>query len=98
MTATAVAPEIVAALRTVADPCSLAMGAPIDVWDLGLVQEVEEADGHVTVHLLLTDFSCSYFRDMRRHIIDALLAVPGVDTAEVTLSTDSLWSPDLMRV
>ena len=92
-----VADPIVEALRAVADPCSLAMGAPIDVWSLGLVEDVVVDDGHARVDLLLTDISCGYFRDMRRHIIDALLEVPGVESVEVKLVTSMLWTPDRMR-
>jgi hypothetical protein len=43
------------------------------------------------VHLL------RLYRDMRRHLIDVLLELPGVDAVDVTLATDIVWTPDRMR-
>lgn len=89
---------VVAGLRTVTDPCSLAMGAPIDIWCLGLVETLGIAGGRVTVGLVLTDFSCVYFQNIRRYVTDALLDVPGVDEVDVELVTTTLWTADRMRV
>ena len=89
--------EVLAQLRKVIDPCSIKMCAPVDIWEMGLVEDVEVIGGRVGVRLVLTDISCVFYRDMRRHVIDVLLELPGVDTVDVTLATDILWTPDRMR-
>lgn len=89
--------EVLAQLRKVIDPCSIKMCAPVDIWEMGLVEEVEVTGGRVGVRLVLTDISCVFYRDMRRHVIDVLLELPGVEAVDVTLATDILWTPDRMR-
>ncbi|MDQ4097922.1 MAG: iron-sulfur cluster assembly protein [Actinomycetota bacterium] len=89
--------EVLAQLRKVIDPCSIKMCAPVDIWEMGLVDDVEVAGGRVQVRLVLTDISCVFYRDMRRHVIDVLLELPGVEAVDVTLATDILWTPDRMR-
>jgi metal-sulfur cluster biosynthetic enzyme len=89
--------EVLAQLRKVIDPCSIKMCAPVDIWEMGLVDDVEVAGGRVRVRLVLTDISCVFYRDMRRHVIDVLLELPGVEAVDVTLATDILWTPDRMR-
>lgn len=84
----------VEALRQVLDPCSVSMGTPLDIVEMGLVDDVEVRDGCVHVTLLLTDFSCPHYAAMRQHIIDVLRDVPGVKGADVELATHSLWTPD----
>jgi metal-sulfur cluster biosynthetic enzyme len=90
--------EILGRLRTVIDPCSIKMCAPVDIWEMGLVEELEVTGGRVRVTLVLTDISCVFYRDMRRHIVDVLLELPGVEAVDVTLATDILWTPDRMRI
>jgi metal-sulfur cluster biosynthetic enzyme len=84
-------------LRQVPDPCSIAVRAPMDICEMGLVEEVEIEGSRVRVTLLLTDPSCVHFRPMQRYISDRVGALDGVDDVEVALSTESLWTPDRMR-
>jgi metal-sulfur cluster biosynthetic enzyme len=88
---------VLAQLRKVIDPCSIKMCAPVDIREMGLVEDVEVTGGRVGVRLVLTDISCVFYRDMRRHVIDVLLELPGVEEVYVTLATDILWTPDRMR-
>jgi metal-sulfur cluster biosynthetic enzyme len=89
--------EVVVQLGKVLDPCSIAMRAPIDIWEMGLVEAIEIVDRRIRVSLVLTDISCVHFRDIRRHIADALLELPGVDEVEVELDTSTLWTPERMK-
>ncbi len=84
----------VEALRQVLDPCSVMMGTPLDIVEMGLVDEVQVRDGWVHVTLLLTDFSCPHYAALRQHIIDVLCDEPCVTGANVELATHSLWTPD----
>jgi len=91
------AAELLAQLRKVVDPCSIKMCAPVDIWEMGLVEDVEVTGARVRVTLVLTDISCVFYRDMRRHVIDVLGELPGVEEVDVTLATHTLWTPDRMR-
>jgi metal-sulfur cluster biosynthetic enzyme len=90
--------ELVDRLRTVVDPCSLGIRSPIDIWSLGLVEDVSLDDGTARVRLVLTDASCVFFRGIRDHVSAALLGLPGVDAVDVEVDTTVLWSPDRMKV
>jgi metal-sulfur cluster biosynthetic enzyme len=85
------------ALRRVPEPCSIAMRAPMDIVEMGLVGDLRIGHGHVIVELVLTDPSCAHFRSLQRFISDALLEVDSVDSVEVVLSTRTLWTPDRVR-
>ena len=86
--------EIRAQLHKVPEPCGLLMRAPLDICEMGLVDEIRCQDGQVRVELVLTDPSCVHFGGMRRYITDVLRELPGVNTVEVTVSTKELWTPD----
>ena len=83
-----------AQLRKVPEPCGLLMRAPLDICEMGLVDEISCSGGRVRVVLVLTDPSCVHFGGMRRYITDVLLELPGVEAVEVAISTTTLWTPD----
>jgi metal-sulfur cluster biosynthetic enzyme len=83
-----------AQLRRVPEPCALRMRDPVDICEMGLVEEITVTGGHVRVELVLTDPSCLHFTGLRRYITDVLLELPGVDSVEVAISTAILWTPD----
>lgn len=89
--------ELVDRLRTVTDPCSLGMRAPIDIWSLGLVEDVTVTGRTARVRLVLTDPSCVFFRGISDHVATALRALPDIDAVEVELDTTILWTPDRMK-
>jgi metal-sulfur cluster biosynthetic enzyme len=83
-------------LRGVVDPCSESRGIGNDVIDLGLLEDIEIDDGHVTVSLRLTSPACHMVGHFNREITDRVGALDGVDA--VTLETDSglNWDPSRM--
>lgn len=85
------------ALRSVPEPCSIAMRAPVDICEMGLVEAVCIDGGAIHVELVLTDPSCAHFVSMRRYIRDALLALDGVTSVDVTISTSELWTSGRAR-
>lgn len=84
-------------LRTVTDPCSVGLGAPIDIVSLGLVEDVIVAQRTARIRLVLTDPSCVFFRRIGADIAAALRDAPGIDAVEVELDATILWSPDRMK-
>ena len=89
--------ELVDQLRTVTDPCSAGLGAPIDIWSLGLVEEVSVAERTARIRLVLTDPSCVFFRTISETIAAALRRLPDVDAVDVELDATVLWTPDRMK-
>jgi metal-sulfur cluster biosynthetic enzyme len=89
--------QVLDALRGVPEPCSLAMRAPMDICEMGLVEDIEIESGQVRVTLVLTDPSCVHFTGMRRFIEDELRPLEGVTGVTVAMSTRTLWTPDRVR-
>src|SRR5437660_893054 len=90
--------DVLVRLRTVRDPCSVAMAAPMDIWEMGLVDGLEVGPDEVRVTLVLTDTSCVFFRDIRAHIVDALADLDGVERVTVEVNAEVLWTPDRMNL
>ena len=86
--------QLVDALREVADPCSIAMRASMDIVEMGLIGELRIEGGHVVVELVLTDPSCAHFRSLQSYIGDVLKTLDGVESVQVVHSTAVLWTPD----
>jgi metal-sulfur cluster biosynthetic enzyme len=83
-------------LGQVKDPCSIGVGSPIDIVSMGLIERIDvDIDGAVTVHLVLTQPTCWFFADLRKHVVDALADVAGVSQVRVEVF-EELWSPDRM--
>ncbi len=85
---------VLAQLGTVLDPCSIGMGVPVNLEEMGLVEEVRVDSGHVHVRLVLTDTSCVFFGDIRRHVVDAIRVLEGVDDVAVEIDASIMWTPD----
>jgi FeS assembly SUF system protein len=83
--------QVVAALRDIFDP-----EIPVNIYDLGLVYDVEVAEGHVIVTMTLTTPHCPVAESLPGEVETRLLAVPGVATAEVRLVWTPPWDPQKM--
>jgi len=88
---------LMAQLERVVEPCSLSMGSPMSICDMGLVEELRFDRGVVNVVLCLTDPGCINYRKIREFITDVLMEVPEVESVKVSLSTTQLWTPDRVR-
>jgi metal-sulfur cluster biosynthetic enzyme len=88
--------QIDAALAGVYDTCSVFNGTRLNIVEMGLVHDIEQEGGAVRVRLLLTDPMCLYLFEMRAQIIEALSALPGVETVEVEPVAGKLWWPERM--
>src|SRR5215207_9798304 len=89
----AAAPEwAVRALSSVYDPCCEEKG--ISVVDMGLLRSVTVADGHARVELLLTSGWCPFAARVLTDVEEAVRAQPGVDSCEVEVVWDEVWTTD----
>jgi metal-sulfur cluster biosynthetic enzyme len=84
------------ALDSIKDPCSISVGAPLGLIEMGLVTGVRVGDdGHVAVDIRLTSPGCMmgilYFdSEIKRR----LGAMAGVTSVEVGRTHDLSWSED----
>ncbi|QSG04667.1 iron-sulfur cluster assembly protein [Halapricum desulfuricans] len=81
---------VVEALRGVHDP-----EIPVNVYDLGLVYEIDLEDSAVEVEMTLTSPTCPIAGQMVNRAEAAVEAVEGVETATVELVWDPPWSPEM---
>ncbi|MGH7461165.1 MAG: metal-sulfur cluster assembly factor [Longimicrobiales bacterium] len=81
--------DIRKALRRVKDP-----ELNLDLMVLGLVYGVEIQDSHVVARISLTSPFCPAANQILEEAEAAILAVEGVESAEVELTFDPPWSPE----
>jgi metal-sulfur cluster biosynthetic enzyme len=85
-------PELIDALREVYDPCCADRG--ISIVDMGVVEDVRCDGSHVAVDLVLTSGWCPFVATMSSSIPDALKRVDGVETVDVQVVWDPVWTMD----
>ena len=83
---------LIDALREVYDPCCADRG--ISIVDMGVVEDVRERDGHVAVDLVLTTGWCPFVVSMSTAIPQALERVEGVESVDVKVVWDPVWTMD----
>jgi metal-sulfur cluster biosynthetic enzyme len=89
--------DLMRQLAKVPEPCSIAMGNPVNICEMGLIEDVTLVDGTARVVLCLTDPSCINYGRIRQYITDSLMQLEAVRSVEVTHTTDVLWTPDRVR-
>ena len=93
---TAVLAAVKDVLCDVLDPCSCFTEQPMNVIDLGLIEDVTVNDGEVYVRMVLTSGDCPFFANMSREIETKVSELPAVDSVRVTQETGIVWTPERM--
>jgi len=83
--------EVVAALRQIHDP-----EIPVNIYDLGLIYNVEVDNGHAVVTMTLTTPHCPVAESMPGEVEIRVCAVPGIQSCDVNLVWDPAWDPSKM--
>jgi metal-sulfur cluster biosynthetic enzyme len=83
---------LLAALGDVYDPCCADRG--ISIVDMGVVDDVHVDGGHVRVDLLPTTGWCPFIVTMSEAIPRRLRRLDGVQTVDVNVVWDPMWTPD----
>ena len=83
--------EILEALKAVIDP---ELG--INIVDLGLVYDVDIADGHVHVSYTLTTMGCPIGPLIEQQMHQLLDPLPGVDSFDAEMVLRPPWTPEMM--
>ena len=82
---------VIAAIKDIYDP-----EIPVNIYDLGLIYNVEIDEGHVVVTMTLTTPFCNVAESMPAYVELGVGSVPGVGDCEVNLVWDPPWSPATM--
>jgi metal-sulfur cluster biosynthetic enzyme len=93
------ATKIKAQLREVLDPCSCMSDHPIDIVDLGLVDDisVDEETGEARIDILLTSQRCMYVIDITDEIQERVEKLPEIETADVhQVTSGKVWTAERM--
>ena len=80
------------ALRGVYDPCCADRG--VSIVDMGVVEDVRHVGGHVEVDLIPTTGWCPFVASMSSAIPDRLKRLDGVETVDVKVVWDPVWTMD----
>jgi len=83
--------RVIAALRTVFDP-----EIPVNIYDLGLVYELDVDNGYVGIRMTLTAPGCPVAATFPGTVAAAVKQVEGVRNVNVELVWEPPWSQDMM--
>lgn len=83
-------------LRTVLDPCSCFTDEPVNIVDLGLIEDVAVVDGTARIELLLTSPGCTYLPYIERDVEEQIGSLLGIHDVEVEQTTDRVWTRERM--
>ncbi len=79
---------VIDALKEIYDP-----EIPVNIYDLGLIYNVEVNGGHALVTMTLTTPHCPVAESMPGEVELRVGSVPGIGDAEVNLVWEPAWSP-----
>jgi FeS assembly SUF system protein len=82
---------VIAALKEIYDP-----EIPVNIYDLGLIYNVEVDDGSAIVTMTLTTPHCPVAESMPQEVELRVESVPGVRDATVNLVWEPAWDPGKM--
>ncbi|MBU6207490.1 MAG: SUF system Fe-S cluster assembly protein [Alphaproteobacteria bacterium] len=82
---------VIAALKEIYDP-----EIPVNIYDLGLIYNVDIDEGHVYISMTLTTPNCPVAESMPAEVEIRVGAVPGVGDVEVELVWNPPWDPSRM--
>lgn len=83
--------EVVEALKTVFDP-----EIPVDIYELGLIYNIEIDDDHINAEMTLTSPGCPVAGTMPRMVELALMTVTGINSVDVKLVWEPPWDSGRM--
>jgi FeS assembly SUF system protein len=83
--------EVLEALRSCFDP-----EIPVNIYELGLVYNIEIAGGVVKIQMTLTSPHCPAVQSLPAEVASKVRAVPGVTDAKIDLVWEPPWEPSRM--
>ncbi len=83
--------SIIEAIRTVYDP-----EIPVNVYDMGLIYDIQIDGEQVDVKMTLTSPACPVAGILPGEVQAKVEGVPGVEEADVEIVWDPEWNPSMM--
>lgn len=83
--------EVICAIKQVYDP-----EIPVNVYDLGLIYDVDIAESKVNVKMTLTSQGCPSAQQLPEMVRTRIAALPEVKDVEVNIVWQPEWSPSLI--
>ena len=83
--------EVIEILETCYDP-----EMPIDLWNLGLIYNIEIKDSKVKILMTLTTPGCTMVDVIADDVKSKLLGSNKVDKVEVNVTFEPVWEPNMM--
>lgn len=88
--------RIVGQLAEVLDPCSCMTDNPVNIVELGLVEDIKIEDGSVSIQLLPTTPMCMYMTQIMDEAEAEVRKLDGVEEVEITQNVEDMWRPERM--
>jgi metal-sulfur cluster biosynthetic enzyme len=88
--------EVISRLHEVIDPCSAATRVPLSIVEMGMIERVDIASGHVAVALRMTSPFCHALPYFEMEIDRVLTGLPGYSGITCTFDHGGNWEPDYM--
>lgn len=82
---------VIEALRTCYDP-----EIPVNIYDLGLIYDVDVIEEKVFINMTLTSPHCPVAEILPGEVQDKVASVPGVKEAQVKVVWEPTWDKDMM--
>ncbi|MBD7938394.1 MULTISPECIES: 1,2-phenylacetyl-CoA epoxidase subunit PaaD [Cytobacillus] len=82
--------DIMEALELVQDPEI----STVSVVDLGMIEDVEIHDSHVSITMLPTFLGCPALEIIKKNVVEQIESVAGVKAVEVSFKTSPPWTSD----
>ena len=83
--------KVVEAIKGVYDP-----EIPVNIYDMGLIYNIDVSGGHVRIDMTLTAPACPAAQSLPERVREQIEVIPEVRTAQVEIVWEPPWSPDLM--
>jgi len=84
--------QVIDALKTCYDP-----EIPVDIWELGLIYEIDINDNNVVkVLMTLTSPNCPVAESLPADVADKIRMVKGVKSADVKITFEPPWIKEMM--
>jgi metal-sulfur cluster biosynthetic enzyme len=83
-------------LADLVDPCSVGAGNPMDIVEMGLVDDIRLQDGDLIISMCLTSPQCLMLEHFAVEARRVTADLPGVSTVTVRGDNGMVWSPERM--
>ncbi len=69
---------------------------PIDLWNLGLIYDINFDENNISILMTLTTPGCTMINVIADDVKQKLLNLEGVESVEVNVTFDPVWTPEMM--